>query len=263
MLYTAPALTFYIVFITAVTGLVMGSFLDCLAWRLAHGESIIRGRSHCAVCGRELAPIDLIPVISYIILRGRCRACGAKIPVRCLVTELICAAGYVSFVLRYDVTAEAVIYILMFSLLLSASLVDIDEGWIPDRLLIIGAAGFFILAPFTEAGFVVSSVKALIGAASLFFPMLLLVLAADRITGRDTMGGGDLKLFAMLGLYFGWQQGILLIIISCVTGIVFALASGITKRDTPFPFAPAISIAGWITALCGQWLIDWYVSLFL
>jgi len=244
-----------------VLGLVMGSFLNCLAWRLVHGESVLKGRSHCAVCGHVLGPADLVPLLSWLLLRGRCRYCGGAVSPRYPLTELLCAALYATLTWRYGVCADSLRFLLLFSLLLAASLVDWEAGWVPDRLLAAGAAGWALLLPL-EGEPLKTLARGLTGAAALFVPLLLLVLAADRVLGRESMGGGDLKLFALLGLYFGWAQGLLLVILSCLTGLAAAAAAGKAGPGKPFPFVPAMAAAAWLTAMWGEPVIGWYTSLF-
>jgi len=144
---------------------------------------------------------------------------------------------------------------------LAASLVDLEDGWVPDRFLIVGAAGYLLLL-FLDPEPMKALMKGFFGAAALFFPLLLFVLAADKLLGQESMGGGDLKLFALLGLYFGWKLGLLLIILSCFTGLVYAAVMGKVKPGEPFPFVPAIATAAWLTAMWGEPVIRWYLSFF-
>jgi len=251
----------WLISIAALLGLIMGSFLNCLAWRLVHGESVMKGRSHCAVCGHVLGPLDLVPLLSWLLLKGRCRYCGEKVSARYPLAELACGALYGSMAWRYGFSAETLRFLLLFSVLLAISLVDLEDGWVPDRLLIAGAAGYLALLPLGPEPVKLLS-RGLIGAAALFAPMLLLVLAADKLLGRESMGGGDLKLFALLGLYFGWKLGLLLVILSCFTGLAFAVIMGKAKPGKPFPFAPAMAAAAWITAMWGDNIIKFYLSFF-
>jgi len=254
-----PAL--WLISFAVLLGLIMGSFLNCLAWRLVHGESVMKGRSHCAVCGHVLGPLDLVPLLSWLLLKGRCRYCGERVSARYPLAELACGALFGSLAWRYGFSAETLRFLLLFSILLAISLVDLEDGWVPDRLLIVGAVGYLVLLPL-EPEPVKLLLRGLIGAAALFVPMMLLVLAADKLLGRESMGGGDLKLFALLGLYFGWQLGLLLVILSCVTGLVFAVIMGKAKPGKPFPFAPAMAAAAWITAMWGDDVIKLYLSYF-
>lgn len=260
MLNLVPLFTAYILFLTALLGLVMGSFLNCTAWRLVHHEPIARGRSHCVSCGHVLGPLDLIPLFSWVFLRGRCRYCGERISPRYPLTELFCAVIYVSVVLRYQLTWDTLRFLWLLSLLFVAALVDLEDGWIPDRLLVLGAVGYVPTALLSGGWQLL--VRGLFGAVVLFVPLLLLVLLMDRIMGAETMGGGDLKLIALLGLYFGWDQGLLLILVSCVFGLLLAAAAGKLKTRTKTPFGPSLALAAWVTALFGGPVIGWYRGFF-
>lgn len=254
MLYLTPALTAYILTVTALLGLVFGSFCNAWAWRLAHGESIVRGRSHCAVCGHPLAARDLVPLLSWLFLRGKCRYCGAPISVRYPAVELISALYYLSIVLRFGLSVDALRLLILGSLLLTASLVDLDTMELPDGLLLAAALAALLRLPDGWK-------SALLGAAAISIPLLLLVLLADKLLGRETMGGGDIKLVAVLGLHFGSLQTLFLLILACVLGLCLGAAMKKAK-DAPFPFGPALALAGWFTALCGTSLVSWYLSLF-
>ena len=267
MLYLTPALTAYILVLTAVLGLVMGSFAACVADRIAAGESFLRGRSHCDACGHVLTVLDMVPVFSWLALRGRCRWCGAKIPARCPMTELLCAALFVGVVLRYDVTLQSVQYLILTVLLLAIALVDYDTGLIPDGLLAAIAVDWLVFLPFLNGGALWKNVlRGLAGGAAAFLPLLLLVLLMDRVLKRESMGGGDLKLFLVAGLFFSWQCVLFLLILSCVLGVVFGLVSGKTAGDAEnpkaFPFAPAIAAGVYLSLLAAQTVVSAYLSLF-
>ena len=254
MLHISPLLTAYILTVTALLGLVFGSFCNAWAWRLAHGESIVHGRSHCAVCGHPLSARDLVPLLSWLFLRGKCRYCGAPISVRYPAVELLSALYYLSIVLRFGLSVDALRLLILGSLLLTASLVDLDTMELPDGLLLAAALAALLRLPDGWK-------SALLGAAAISIPLLLLVLLADKLLGRETMGGGDIKLVAVLGLHFGALQTLFLLILACVLGLFLGAAMKKAK-DAPFPFGPALALAGWFTALCGTSLVSWYLSLF-
>ncbi|MBP3885173.1 MAG: prepilin peptidase [Olsenella sp.] len=253
MLFATPITTAYALLVTFLLGLVMGSFLNCLAWRLTHGESVLRGRSHCATCGHVLAARDLVPVASWLLSRGRCRYCGERISVRYPVTELVCAVAYVTIVVRYGLTLEALEMLAFASILLVLSLTDIDEYVIPNACIVLAVivrvayvlcAGSLGLLPsgVTTSGVLVSSfVSALaVGAA-----LVVVALVMDRVLGRESVGGGDVKLLAVAALYFGWQQCLLLIIVACVIGIAFGASQArpAAEGEGPSP-APSGSEPG-------------------
>lgn len=264
MLHLSAGLTAYILFITALLGLVMGSFAACMAGRLAAGESTLRGRSHCADCGHALSPRDLVPVFSWAVLRGRCRYCGAKIPVLCPTAELLCAGAFLGLVLRFDVSLAALEGCILTVLLLTAALVDWQAGWIPDRLLAAGVCNFVLFSLIEGGG--AALLTGLLGGAALALPLLAMVLVMDRVLKRDSMGGGDLKLFFVVGLYFSWREALFILILCCLLGILFALVSKKTTGDPEnpkaFPFGPAIAAGAYLSLLAAQPAVAWYLRLF-
>ena len=138
MLWVSPAITIYICVLTVVLGACMGSFLNCMAWRIVHGESVLHGRSHCDVCGHVLGAGDLIPVVSYIIHKGRCKYCGAKLSAGHVFAEVLTALTFLLLVLKYDISLQALEYILLACLLLAAAFTDLEGYMIPDRFIVTG-----------------------------------------------------------------------------------------------------------------------------
>lgn len=260
MLHLSPAVTAYILVVTALLGLVMGSFCNAWAWRIAHGESIARGRSHCAVCGHILAARDLIPLVSWLTLQGKCRYCGAPISKRYPAVEALSCLYYLSILLRCDVSWDALRFLILGSLLLTACLVDLDIMELPDGLL--AAAALCALLRLPAEG-LPGLKNALLGGVAVALPLLGLVLLADKLMGRETMGGGDIKLMAVLGLHFGPALSLLLLILACVLGLLFALPGQKQGGESrPFPFGPALGGAAWLTALFGSPVLERYLSLF-
>lgn len=269
-------LAIYLTCVTALLGLVVGSFLNCVAWRIVRGESWVSGRSHCDACGHVLEPRDLVPVVSWLSTRGRCRYCGAKVSARNPATEIGCAILYVAILWRYCLPLKTLEMCGLASVLLVASLTDLDDYLIPNgcivaavviRILYLMACAFLG----QDVGPVVRA--SLVGAVAVTVPLLVLVLIMDHMLGKPSMGGGDLKLFAVAGLYFGWQQGIFLVMVACVLGIAFGLVGrrqgekdGAPADDVPahaFPFGPSIAAAMVITMLCGHQVLGWYLGLLL
>ena len=131
-------LRIYLCILFFVCGTVFGSFLNCMAWRIAHHESVLKGRSHCAVCGHTLGAADLIPIFSYLFLRGRCRYCKEKISPRYMAAEVVCGAGFVLSFLRFGLSARTLQIVVLFCILLALSLVDFEIYEIPDRFILAG-----------------------------------------------------------------------------------------------------------------------------
>ena len=226
-MYIDPLVTAYITVVAAILGLVMGSFINCWAWRSVNGESVTKGRSHCTSCGHALGGRDLIPVLSWVFSHGKCRYCGERVSARYLATELICGIAFALIALRYGFSIETIELLAFAGILLYLSLVDLDTYTIPNACIIAAIAirVVFLLLAWLIYGIDIMAllVPSLIGAAALGIGVLVVALVMDRVLGRESMGGGDIKLFAVAGFYFGWQQGILLLILSCIIGIVMAL----------------------------------------
>ena len=279
MLYASPLITVYVLVVAALLGLVMGSFINCWAWRYVHGESVVRGRSHCTACGHDLGIRDLVPVVSWVASGGKCRYCGEKVSARYPITEIVCAVVFVAITAVYGLSLETVELLAFAGILLFLSLTDIDAYLVPNGcvvaalavrvvyLAIAFACGWMDLA---TIGYYVAS------AFGMGVVLLVVVLVADKVFGRDSMGGGDLKLYFVAGFYFGWQQGIFLVILSCIIGILVAVLAPRAEEPTPegvpqddpgstlrrvIPFGPSIAAACIITMLVGNQIISWYLHL--
>lgn len=270
----------YLLFLAGVLGTVLGSFINCWAWRSMHGESVLEGRSHCTSCGHVLGARDLVPVLSWLLSRGKCRYCGAPVSVRYPLTELALGASFMAIFATHGLTIETLELCLFACVLLFLSLTDIDDYLIPNVCIVVALAiRCAYLAIMLAWGSLTSSDLLFYGASALGVSVALLVtvLVADRMLGRESMGGGDLKLYAVAALYFGWQQMLFLIVLSCLLGLASTaffsrrssatVASGEAEAtragSQPFPFGPSIALACVITMLCGAPVINWYLALFL
>lgn len=254
--------TVYCCVLAAVIGAVLGSFLNCTAWRIAHGESFVKGRSRCPACGHPLGALDLVPVFSWLFLRGKCRYCGTKISARYPLSELAFAAVTVLCLLRFGLTAECPRNMVFFSCLFCLALVDMEVRIIPDGCLITAALAWVVWLPFSELSLAETGLHVL--AAVVYGGGLLLIsLAADKILGKESLGGGDIKLFAVVGLYLGLTASLFALLLSCILGLVFAFGRKFFPcgQDEHFPFGPAISTASWFMLMYGQPLVDWYLGL--
>lgn len=228
MLTYDPLITAYVLFVAALLGLVTGSFVNCWAWRYLAGESIVNGRSHCTSCGHELSARDLVPVFSWLASKGRCRYCGAKVSARYPLTELVTALVFVGIVAVYGLSIETVELLVFASVLLFLSLTDLDEFLIPNGCIIVALVVrvTYMAVAFAMGDMNVDDIVFYVGSAfGMGLCLLVLVLVADRLFKRSSMGGGDLKLYFVAGLYFGWQQGLFLIVLSCIAGILATLVA--------------------------------------
>jgi len=242
-------------------GAVFGSFLNCAAWRIAHGESFLRGHSHCPSCGHELGVRDLVPIFSWLLQRGRCRYCGTKISVRYLLAELFFAVVTVLCLWRFDLTVLCLRNWIFLCCLFCLSLVDLECYTIPDGCLLIAVGAWIAALPFLWPGW--AEIGRSVLAALLFGGgILLLSIVMDKVLGKESLGGGDVKLFAVVGLYLGITGTLFTVLLSCVLGLLFALVLARQgKKGQAIPFGPSISLAAAIMLLFGRGIIQWYLGL--
>ena len=255
-----PILTAYLCFWLAVSGAVAGSFLHCAASRWAAGDPHpFRGRSRCGSCGHTLGPRDLVPVFSFLLLRGRCRHCGARIPAGCLTAELAGAAAFLCLGLRFGWSLELGQWLVWAALLLALSLTDCFRRLIPDKLLLLLAANraawFLILGHGAR-----EALEAVI-ACAVPAALLALVLAMEKLMGREAMGGGDIKLLFALALYLSWAELLLTLLAGCLLGLAWAALTG-GRKGTAVPFGPFLAAGALLTVCCGGPVLDWYFGLF-
>ena len=257
-----PMLIFFAI-AAFVLGTCMGSFLNCAAYRIVRGESFLKGHSHCTSCGHDLAAKDLVPVLSWLSTGGKCRYCGEKISVRYPLTEIAFGIITVLCLLRFDLTVLCLRNYIFLCVLFVLTLTDIDDMIIPDGCHIIAVAAWILAEPFifTGWGHVISHV-----AAGLVYGggLLGLSLFLDKIMGRDTLGGGDIKLTAVSGLYLGFIGTLFMLIIACLCGLLFNLIkSRPTVEGNAFPFGPWIAAAAAIMLMYGEPLVNWYQNLLI
>ncbi len=250
----------YILILAGIFGAFLGSGLNCLAYRMAHGQKWSSGRSVCPHCGKTLTARDLIPIFSYLILKGKCRQCGTPISKRYVLTECLLAVVFVSVVWRYQLSLNTLSILILCCCLFCLSLIDLDTQIIPDRFLIIPAVVRAIQLVI-EGGFS-GLLSGILPGIALGGGVLILSLIMDKILKKDTMGGGDIKLLAVLGMFLSFPECLLMLVIACVIGIVMASVMMKVDSETPFPFGPALAISGWLTLLIGSPLINLYLSLF-
>jgi len=243
----------------AVVGAAVGSFLDCAVSRWAEGRPWSKGRSQCDSCGHVLGVGDLVPIFSWLFRRGKCKYCGEKIPAECLAAELAGALGLFCVGWRFGLTWELGQWAVLAVLLLAVSLADWRKRIIPDRLLIVMAVNrvlwFFIL------GHGVPELLEALKACAVPAALLALVLAAEKLSGRELMGGGDIKLLFALALYLSWAELLLALLAGCVLGLLWSVCSGM-KRGEAMPFGPFLAAGAILTAAFGGPVLDWYIGLF-
>ena len=257
-IYGSTFTLIYSIVMSAVLGAIMGSGINCLAWRIVHHESWLKGKSHCAECGHELAMVDLIPVFSYLFLGGKCRYCHKKISPRYMLVELCMAILFVGIILHYGELNFSVLRDMgLTCLLVGLSLVDLDIYEIPDGFVIAGIIWWLLFTLIDPARWDLMK-QGVISGLVIAGSMLVLSLIMDRILKKESMGGGDIKLFFMVCLYLPLLESLFCLILSCIIGLVFVL---LLKNDK-IPFGPAISLSAYITLIIGTGVVSWYLSLF-
>ena len=286
MYQTTPLILLYILILAFLFGAVFGSYIDCVAWRLVHHERVARGRSHCDVCGHALGARDLIPIISYLREGGRCRYCGAKFSAESTWVELALGLGFAAIVYKFDVSFVALRYLGLLVILMGLSLVDQKTLLIPDRfhvagilwwlltlpliactqgrglteaLSITGARLPLVNAPGLQDGLLTDLKWGLVSASGVGLLMLLISLVFDKLTGKESLGGGDIKLLFMTGLYMRPGVTLFNLMLSCFVGLFIALV----LRKDKIPFGPSISIAVFLSVLFGSEFVAWYTGLIL
>ena len=245
----------YTYFFCFMIGAVFASAFTCQADRLLAHESWVSGRSHCDVCGHVLSLMDMIPVFSYLVNRGKCRYCGAKLSSKYLWTEVLSGIVFCLVFWKDGFSAACLCDWAVCLCLLALSLVDLAEMWIPDRYLIASVVIYVLKAAVCHLDWKMG----LAGGISIGGFVFVVSLIMDKILKKESMGGGDIKLLFVMGLYLGLLNGLLCLIISCITGLFFVLK--LNRKQ--IPFGPSISIAFVFGLLWGEKLVQLYLSLFV
>jgi len=241
-----------------ILGLLIGSFLNVCIHRLPAKESIVFPRSYCPSCKNQIPAYDNIPIISFMLLLGRCRSCKNPISWRYPAVELLNGIGY-SFILHcFGPTPETLIYAIFFSALAVITFIDLDHQIIPDVITLPGIPISFLAAATVLSTGWMDSLQGLLLGGGLFYMIAWLSLLLLK---KEGMGGGDIKLVAMIGALLGWQKVLLAIFAASVSGSVIGIlliATRLRGRSDPIPFGPFLVIGGLISLFFGNNILDWY-----
>jgi leader peptidase (prepilin peptidase) / N-methyltransferase len=244
------------ILIAIVVGAALGSFATAVAHRIPRGLSIVGPRSVCPTCGAQIAAYDNIPVVSWAVLRGRARCCGAKISARYPLTELTVAALFGAVVaIKWDDAALIAIDCVFVTMLAIVTLTDLERRIIPNKVLLAGAIVCLAIAVPTNLGGLPERAIAAAAGGGLFF---LVVLAQPK-----GMGLGDVKLVATMGLFLGRAVApAILIALLAGSGVGLAIIArrGSGARKLAIPFGPFLAFGGVVAMLCGDALIDLYLG---
>ena len=244
-------------FLLLLYGIFLGSFYNVVGLRVPAGKSIVYPGSHCPSCGHKLKPLELIPVLSYFIQKGKCRGCGSRISPIYPSIEFLTGVLFATAPLIVGWTPELIIALTLISLFIIIFVSDIAYMIIPDKVLVVFAGIFLLerifipLTPWWDS---------LVGGAIGF--VLLLVIA---LVSKGGMGGGDIKLFALIGFVVGTKTLLLSFFFSTLLGAVLGLlgmAFGFVKKGKPIPFGPFIAVGTLIAYYYGDSLISLYLNLY-
>ena len=249
-----PAILLYIIIF--LYGIVIGSFLNVLIYRLPKKENIVTTRSHCMNCGYQLKWYDLVPIFSYLVLGGRCRKCKTRISVQYPIIEALNGILYLIVFYKFGMSVDSLLYCLLFSALLTLSVIDFRTYEIPVGInvfiLLLGLVR--VITDWTNwADYLIGFL-----AVSVFLYLIYI------ITHGRGIGGGDVKLMAVCGLVLGWKLILLGFFLGCIIGsICHLIRMKISHADHVLAMGPYLSVGVMIAALWGSQMINWYLTVCL
>src|SRR3989338_301425 len=258
----------YLWIVVGVLGAIVGSFLNVCILRFPQGESIIFPGSHCANCRHSLSWYENIPLFSFFFLRAKCRHCHAAISWQYPLVELFTIFfSLLTWWWFRDILSYLLYFLFFIAPLMVISFIDLKHLIIPDSIslpgIVVGLIVRLLLAPEgTHLSALMDGVIGiLVGGGTLF----LIAFAYEKIKKREGLGGGDVKLMAMLGAFFGWQATLFIMLLSSVLGLLIGIVLMIFFRkgfQYQLPFGPFIAFAGIIYLFIGPQMVSWYLSLF-
>lgn len=245
----------------ALLGLCVGSFLNVCIHRLPQGQSVVSPGSRCPHCGYELRWFDNIPVVSYAMLRGRCRRCGAAISVRYPIVELITMAVFVAHYFVFGADIVLVPRLLFASALIALFAIDLEHHLLPNAITLPGIAAGLAFSLLLPPGIQSALIGVLVGGGVLW----LIGEAYFRIAGQEGMGGGDVKMLAMIGAFLGWKLVLVTLVFSSIAGSLIGGLVLATRRGGlkyALPYGTFLAIGGLVASLFGEQIVAWYVGLY-
>ncbi|MGL4737736.1 MAG: prepilin peptidase [Cellulosilyticaceae bacterium] len=247
-------------------GLIIGSFLNVCIYRIPEGQSINYPPSHCQKCAHRLGVFDLVPVVSWLCLRGRCRYCGEPISPRYMGIEVLNGLMYGLAIAHFGLTVEGIMACGFISVVVVLTFIDIDHMLLPTGVTLVGC-GIAVIgrgAQSVMSGDWSYLTSGLLGGLLGYGVFALLFYVCLWLLKKEGMGYGDVEYLGMLGLFTSPMGVFLILLLSSVSGAIYGLALyGIHKESRPFPFGPFLSMGGLIAFFYGNQLISWYFGLFL
>ena len=257
-------LPFFIIgIIIFMIGLVIGSFSNVCIYRLPRNESVIFPASHCPSCNQSIKWYDNIPLLSFLILKGKCRYCQNRISAQYPLVEFLTGYLYLVLFLLYGLQLKTFVYMLFCSALIIITFIDLKEQIIPDVISLPFIVLGFLLSFFLKN---ITPVDSLLGILSGGGILLLIAVAGSYLFKREAMGGGDIKLAAMVGAFLGWQLTLLSLFLGFFFGafigvIVLFKNKGKNEKSDSIPFGPFIALGSVISLFFGQAILNWYFML--
>lgn len=246
-------LTVFLYIIVFLYGITIGSFLNVLIYRLPKKENIVTTRSHCMSCGNQLKWYDLVPLFSYLVLRGKCRKCKAKISVQYPLIEGLNGMLYILVFAVYGIGVETLLYCLLSSALLALSVIDLRTYEIP-----VGFQYFILVLGIVR---VATDYKNWLLYVIGFFAVSVFLYLIVLISKGAAMGGGDVKLMAVCGLLIGWKLILLSLAVGCILGsVIHLLRMKFSGQDHVLAMGPYLSLGVMISILWGNRFLTWYLS---
>ncbi len=246
-----------------ILGLIFGSFFNVCIHRFPREQSIVWPGSKCPSCGKSIAWYDNVPILSFLILGGCCRNCKSEISHRYWAVEAVCGFFFLWIWFYFGPTGKGLTAVILFSLLFVATVVDIEHQIIPDEVSLGGMIFGLLLSTFIpslhhELIWWRSLIQSFIGLLAGGGVIYLTGTLGNWIFRKDSMGGGDIKLLAMLGSFLGWQKVLMVYFLAPVLALPPGLFLRFVKRKEMIPFGPFLSLAGWLAFLFGDQFIAWY-----
>lgn len=254
---TMLIMTVLLMVVFGLLGITIGSFLNVCADRLPEKKSLAFPPSHCDACQRRLTALDMVPVFSYLWLRGRCRYCGARIPLRVPLVEFATGAVFAFLLWRFGLTWEFGLYAVYSCVLLLLAVIDLEKGLILNAIVYPAAAVALLIGFFVPA---FAIYKGILGGAIGFTILFLVVLVF-----RGGMGWGDVKMAGLIGLMTGFPDVFPALLSGIFAGGIAAIVLLLMRRKSrkdAIPFGPFLALGSFLALIWGHQMIDWYLGLF-
>ena len=249
------------VFVLAAFGLLVGSFLNVCIYRVPRGESIVWPASRCTDCGRNLAWYENVPVVSWLLLRGRCRTCGAAISSMYPLVELVTAVLFAASAALYGPSGLLAVRLAFGCALIVLFAIDLRLRVLPNVITLPGIAVGLVASWFLPPGWLSSLIGAAAGAGILF----AIAEAYCRVRGQDGLGMGDVKMLAMIGAFLGWPLMILTLVFASFAGSIVGvtlIASGRGSMQAALPFGTFLAVGALVAAAAGDPILAWYLAFY-